>query len=228
MVPLTIHAHEEVDGGISVELAQRGDTWYLNADRVLVRSSDVTRIDEVAVVEACQPLAAKRQPRVLIEGLGLGAAARKALKVLPPRGRLVVAEAVPAIMAWNRQFLEPIPRPKFPEHFRVVPESLRACLEKHPAYFDAILLELDYALDPLLESGQRPSVYRAPIVQLKQALRPRGQLVIRSLDADPAMAKALRLEGFTVEGRAEAPHKRSRARRHYLTCAQLPAGSSSE
>lgn len=224
VIPLETHAKAKTPGGVSIELSQRGDEWFLTADRILVRATASTRIQEIAVIEVCQPLAAKRQPRVLIEGLGLGAAARKALQVLPPRGYVTVAEAAPAIIEWQRRFLRPLPVSN-PEHFRVLPKSLRLCLETHPNYFDAVVLELDYAVDPFLESASRPAQYRPAVELLKQALRPRGRLAIHGQEKDASLIKALENHGFIVDHRLEAPHKKSKARRHHLTFAQIPPDS---
>ncbi len=222
MIPLQTHATTETPEGRTVELAQRGEAWYLSVDRVLFRSTETARLHEIAAIEACEPLAAKRQPRVLVEGLGLGVAARKALQVLPPRGWVTVAEVLPAMIEWQRKFFEPLVAPQ-PDHFRIRRRSLRECLEEQPAHFDAILLELDYPLDPFLESGTRPGHYRAPLGLLKRALRPRGQLVIHSMTKDPVLLKALQTERFRVDHRFEAPHKRSKARKPSLTFARLPA-----
>ena len=225
MIPLQSLAKTTNPGGDPVELAQRGQDWFLSVNRVPIRTTEAARVEEIAVIEACEPLAGKRQPRVLIEGLGLGVAARKALQVLPPRGRVTVAEVLPAVVEWQRRFLEPIVAPQ-PDHFRIRSRSLLESLEEQPAHYDAVLLELDYALDPFLKSGTRPAHYRAPLGILKTALRPLGRLVIHSVTKDPALMKALQLERFHVDHRLEGPHKRSKGRKQSLTIATLPAEDS--
>ncbi len=226
MIPLQTLATEKLPGrGGSLELSRRGDSWFLSFDRVLFRSTETRRIEEVAVIGVCEPLAVKRQPRLLLEGLGLGQAARKALQVLPPRGHVTVAEPIGALADWQGKFLPPI-SPKKPDHFQIVPQSLQDCLEERPGSFDAVILEVDYLLEAFLESASRPKAYRASLQGLKRALRPRGRLAIHTPDRDGALMRALQGEGFLVEHRMESPHKRSKARRHHMLLATLPAGES--
>lgn len=222
VIPLKIHAQGKTPHGLSLELAQRGDAWYLSADRIPVRETGMARVEEVAVIAVCQPLAVKRQPRVLLEGFGLGTAARKAIQVLPPRGFVTVAEGCEDMVVWQRRHLPPVEAPK-PDHFRVLRQSLRECVRTNPASFDGIVLELDYVIDPFLETGSRPAHYVEGLQMLRGALRERGSLAIHSREKDIQLMKALEAEGFVVEHRLEAPHKRSKARRHHLVLASLPA-----
>ena len=208
-------------GGRCVDLSQRGELQFLNVDRFPIRSSDTARVQEITVVQICESLAVKRQPRILLEGIGLGTAMGKAVQMLEPRGRVVVAEAIPTIIEWQRTLMKPVPIPKEPEVLRILQQPLAQSLQESPETFDGIILELDYAIDPFLESSAKPSHYLMPLALLKQALRERGQLAIHSEAKDVSLIKALEHAGFVVEHRMEAPHKRSKARKHHITFARL-------
>ncbi|MFT4641893.1 MAG: spermidine synthase [Verrucomicrobiales bacterium] len=223
LIPLQSLAQAITTFGRCVELSQRGEIQYLNVDRYPVRSSETSRIQEIGVIQICEPLGMKRQPRLLLEGIGLGAATRMALQILLPRGRVMVAESVPEIIEWQRTYLEPLPKVNPPEHLRILPMSLSQCLQAHPESFDGIALELDYAIDPFLESSAKIADYFYPLTLLKQALREKGQVAIHSEAKDVPLIKALEEEGFVVEHRIEAPHKRSKSCRHHITFAQLSA-----
>ena len=220
MIPIKQLA-QAVHSGRSIELSQRGDSFYLVVDRFPVRSTEMARIEEVAVILTCEPLAVKRQPRLLLEGLGLGLALAKAEQVMAPRAKIVVAEAVSKIISWHGTFLPALPRSTQPDHFKVRQQSLSATLAANPETYDAIIVELDYAIDPFLTSSKRVDDYLPAVSQLQMGLRERGKVAIRSERKDPALIKALEMTNFEVEHRMEAPHKRSKAR-HHLTIASLP------
>lgn len=220
MIPLQRLAHV-LHSGKTVELWQRGDSLYLVVDRFPIRSTETARIEEVAVILTCEPLAVKRQPRLLLEGLGLGNSVAKAHQVMAPRAKITVAEPVADIVRWHETFLPALPKSAQPEHFKVCQQSLAATLEANPDTYDAIVVELDYAVDPFLVSSKRVDDYLPTVSQLQMSLRARGKVAIHSPRKDPALSKALEISGFDVEHRLEAPHKRSKAR-HHLTIGALP------
>lgn len=191
-------------------------------DRFPIRTTETQRIEEVAVIRVCEPLAVKRQPRLLLEGLGLGAAVSKAEQVLAPRAKITVSEPLTEAIAWHGKFLKPLPKSEQPDHFRVRNESLAITLAKNPANFDAIVIELDYAIDPFLTSAKRKEHYFPALSQAKEALRPLGKLAIHCENQAPILEKALEDSGFEVEHLLEAPHKRSKAK-HPIMIATLPA-----
>jgi hypothetical protein len=51
---------------------------------------------------ACERIKARSRPQILIGGLGMGFTLRAALAELGPKARIVVAELVPAVLAWAR------------------------------------------------------------------------------------------------------------------------------
>ena len=54
---------------------------------------------------AAEPLLAHAHPSVLIGGLGLGFTLKAVLEKLGPESTVHVAELMPAVVAWNREFL---------------------------------------------------------------------------------------------------------------------------
>ena len=215
---------QALHSGRCIELSQRGDSLYLIVDRFPIRSTETARIEEVAVILTCEPLAVKRQPRLLLEGLGLGSAVAKAEQVMAPRARITVAEPVAEIVSWHGTLLPPLPKSAQPEHFKVCQQSLAETLEANPDTYDSIVIELDYAIDPFLTSSKRVDDYLQGVSQLKTSLRARGKVAIHSERMDVHLSKALEISGFAVEHRLEAPHKRSKAR-HHLTIGSLPIPS---
>lgn len=54
---------------------------------------------------ACRKIAGRLRPRILIGGLGLGYTLAAALRHLGTDAEVVVAELIPAVVAWNRSVL---------------------------------------------------------------------------------------------------------------------------
>ncbi len=216
MVPIETRAQCLSPQGFSIELTRQGDIDRLMVDRLVVRCSTAARVLEAAAIQVTEPLVGKRQPRVLLEGLGLGYAVRKVLQVLPPRARVTVAEPVRELISWQSAYLDPLPEPAKPDHLCVRAQSFRDSLEAHPETFDSMILERDYPVDPFLVEASKPAAYRDAIALLKSALRPRGRLAIHLDGKDVALVKALTSAGFQVDHHTATPHKRSKTRQHFL------------
>ena len=102
---------------------------------------------------ACRRIASRAAPHVLIGGLGMGFTLRAALDVLPPAATVVVAELVPAVVAWNRGPLGPLAgHPLDDARVRVEETDVAVAVRSNPGRFDAVLLDVDNGSDALTTS----------------------------------------------------------------------------
>src|SRR4029079_6590969 len=98
---------------------------------------------------ALATLAAKKiekvaKPHLLIGGLGMGFTLRAALAVRGSKAQIVVADLVPAVVAWARGPMAEI----FGDSLNDPRVSIREIdvaqvIERHPLRFEAILLDVD-------------------------------------------------------------------------------------
>ncbi len=91
------------DGGGRLRLLRRGSEYVIRLDDgAELMSSRVGGSEEALARLGCAGLAASAGARVLIGGLGMGFTLRAALGLLGPDAAIVVAELVPAVVAWGR------------------------------------------------------------------------------------------------------------------------------
>lgn len=149
---------------------------------------------------ACAPLAAVAAPRVLVGGLGFGFTLRRALHLLPPEARVVVAEVVAEIIEWNRNpeyalagdaLADPRVEVRHADVLAVLRESANA--------FDAVMLDVDNGAEALTTDGNADLYRSAGIRRTVAALRPGGRIVYWSAGDDPSFEAALRGADLTVE-----------------------------
>lgn len=154
--------------------------------------------------EALATLAAKRiekvaKPVVLIGGLGMGFTLRAALATFGSKAQIVVAELVPAVVAWARGpmaeiFGDSLNDPRVAIREADVAEIIRA----HRMKFDAILLDVDNGPEGLTRKVNDALYSAAGLNAARTALRPAGVLAVWSSGPNPAFAKRLRGADFEV------------------------------
>jgi spermidine synthase len=180
------------DGGELV-LCRRGEHYEIRCNGWELMSSRAHRTEDALARLACADL--PPAPRVLIGGLGMGFTLRAALDALPATARVIVAELVAEIIAWNRGPLavlagRPLDDPRVTVYHADVAEVMSG------GRFDAILLDID--------NGPATPVYRdAPRLYGADGLRrafasltPGGTLAVWSADRSPTFEAALTESGF--------------------------------
>jgi spermidine synthase len=163
--------------------------------------------EDVLAELVCAPLSDREGARVLIGGLGLGFTLRAALRSLAADARVVVAEIVEEVIAWNRNpdyalAADALADPRVDLRHDDVANVLQAS----PGAFDAIMLDVDNGAAPMTTKGNA-GLYRAQgIRRAAAALRPGGRLAYWSATDDPAFEKALWGVGLKVEATRARAH----------------------
>ena len=83
-------------------LKRRGAEFSITLGNIELMNSRLSGSEEALATLSCERIQARPQPRVLIGGLGMGFTLRAALAVLGAKARIVVAELIPAVVAWAR------------------------------------------------------------------------------------------------------------------------------
>ena len=140
-------------------------------------------------------------PHVLIGGLGLGFSLRSVLAHTGANATVHVAELIPAVVEWNREFLTDV-NGKLVDDPRVTifPDDVWNVLSKTTrARYDALLLDIDNGPTAMV---QQPNarLYKPSGIQLMlAALKPGGRAAIWSAAPDHAFADRLTEAGFQVQ-----------------------------
>ena len=181
---LTLHRHD-VDFFIHLEGDELMSTRRYHSESVLAAAA----LEELGTIA---------RPRVLIGGLGLGYTLRAALDVFPKDGQIVVAELFPAVVDWNRKYIDPTAEALEDPRVEIVERDVRAVILDANRGFDAILLDVDNGPSAwCLKSNGR--LYGSEgIAAIRRALRPQGVLAVWSAFRDPAFVKLLEKGGFSA------------------------------
>jgi spermidine synthase len=224
--PWRIFDSIDTDEGL-LDLRQRGETDFLITikGRVLMNSS--ANMSEIALAElACESLKNKKNPRVLVGGLGMGFTLKAALDNLPADAEVVVAELNPIIVKWCRGPIAHFTGGAVDDlRVTVVIDDVAAviryaAMKGKENCFDAIILDL-YEGPNAAAPGRGESLYGDMALELsRSALKAGGVFAVWSEDPDKAFEKRLNAARFSVN--RQRPGRGGR--RHVVYIAQKPSG----
>jgi spermidine synthase len=181
--------------GDTLVLRQRGGIFEIRCNGWDLMSNRAHHSEETAAALACAPLTAPA-PRVLIGGLGMGYTLRAALDRLPATARVIVAELLPAVIAWNRGPLAPLAgHPLDDPRVAVMCGDVAVVLEQADR-FDAIVLDADNGPDAVMLAGNQRLYSCEGLRVARQRLCPGGTLAVWSADRSPGFERRLAATGF--------------------------------
>jgi spermidine synthase len=198
LIPWETLGRARAPDGVELVLQRRGEEHVIRAGGKDLMSSRMHGSEEKMAELACAGLAGAA--RVLIGGLGMGYTLRAALQVLPAEARVVVAELVEAVVAWNRGPLADLAgRPLDDVRASVEVADVGALLRRPGPRWDAILLDIDNGPAALTRPANQAIYGATGLETAKRALRRGGVLAVWSAAPDAAFASRLRRAGFEVE-----------------------------
>jgi spermidine synthase len=184
--PLTLHEH---DGALSIRVAG-----------VELMSTRQHHSEERLAELACTGLGDRPRAAVLIGGLGLGFTLRETLRHLAADATVVVAELVPAVIAWNRNpayglAADVIDDPRVEIIARDVADVLAASRGR----FDGIMLDVDNGARGLTAAANDGLYGMTGLGAARAALKQGGRLAVWSAGPDHRFVARLEEAGFAVE-----------------------------
>lgn len=205
-----------------LRLYRRGQEFSIRVNSRELMNSRLHGSEDALAELACAKLAGTPSPRLLIGGLGMGYTLAAALKQLPSKAQVVVAELVPAVVAWNRDLLGALAGHPLRDRRVVIRElDVAQLLQAGKQAYDAILLDVDNGPEAL---GLLDNDWLYTMVGLEAAfatLRPNGVLAIWSPAPNRLFTQRLRRVGFaTQEVPARARGPRSGGRMHTIWIAE--------
>ncbi|HEY5774636.1 MAG TPA: hypothetical protein VIS57_01000 [Xanthomonadales bacterium] len=202
MTPWTLLDSTQVPGnGGELCLYQRNNEFSIKiAGRGELMNSRVHDSENALAEHTCARLADCAQPRFLIGGLGMGFTLAAALRHLGEQAQLVVAELVPAVVAWNRGPLgECAGHPLRDPRVTVKETDVARLLVAGEQTYDAILLDVDNGPEGLTRKENDWLYSIDGLSEAYAALRPRGLLAVWSAGPDNSFLQRLRKTGFDVD-----------------------------
>src|SRR5882724_437348 len=184
---------------VQLRLMQRGAEFSMRLGQNELMSSRLSGSEEALATLTCRRIEAVRRPHLLIGGLGMGFTLRAALAVLGSEARIIVAELVPAVVAWARGpmaglFGESLADPRA----QILTADVVEVIGAHASAFDAILLDVDNGPEALIRKANDALYDLKGLNAIRAALRPGGVLAVWSSGPNAHFTKRLRGAGFDV------------------------------
>ena len=184
--PITLHEH---DGTLSIR-----------AGGVELMSTRQHHSEERLAEVACAGLSDRRRAAVLIGGLGLGFTLRETLRHVAGDAMVVVAELVPAVIAWNRNPAHGLAADVIDDpRVDIRPCDVADALRSGRGRFDCVMLDVDNGACGLTAAANDRLYAASGLGAARAALRPGGRLAVWSSGPDPRFVAAMEKAGFTVE-----------------------------
>jgi spermidine synthase len=202
--------------GDELRLMRRGTEFSIMTGGIELMNSRLSGSEEAMATLAFERIGQRPKARVLIGGLGMGFTLRAALAAFGNDAQIVVAELVPAVVAWARGPLgelhgASLDDPRVTLHEGDVGEAIRA----EEAAYDALLLDVDNGPGGLSRKENDGLYSPTGLAAAKRALRPGGVLEVWSSTRDNAFTMRLKRAGYAVEEIGVRAHK-DRGARHVI------------
>jgi spermidine synthase len=199
MIPWVHLDTATVPGGTgTLKLMQRGSEFSIMAGARTLMNSRASGSEEALATLVCARLGGPC--RLLIGGYGMGFTLRAALAGLSGDAHIVVAELVPAVMAWARGPMAALTAGCLDDPRVTVHEGdVGDVMASSPGRFDAIILDVDNGPGGFNRDTNDRLYNARGLAAARKALKPKGLLAVWSAAPDDAFAARLAGTGFAVE-----------------------------
>jgi len=184
--------------GSEVLLANRGEEWVVRVGGRVLMSSRLHGSEEALASLALKNLEAPRT--ILVGGLGLGFTLRAVLDRVPVDARVIVAELVPKLAAWNRGPVAHLAGgPLSDARVRLQIGDVAGRIAEATRAFDAILLDVDNGPSSLVHADNDRLYGQKGVRACLDALKHGGVLAVWSAGPDQRYIERLERAGFDTE-----------------------------
>jgi len=201
MIPWQLLDRAEVPQGQGeLTLHSRGAEFSIRIDGRELMNSRVYASEDALSELGCARVAARKKPRVLIGGLGMGYSLATALKSLGSDAQVVMAELVPGVVEWNRSRLGHLAgHPLQDRRVLLRNEDVGLVIREKSSAFDAILLDVDNGPEGMTRQSNDWLYGAAGLGAARAALRANGILGVWSARPDTAFVRRMRAARFDVD-----------------------------
>ncbi len=218
MKPFLTLAQSRTPEGADLTLHAHDKHFYLRVNRQPLMGTNSSESEKVLAQLACDRLRGKSAARILIGGLGFGFTLRRVLELMDGDARVQVAELLPEVVAWNREFLGAVNGLLLDDpRVEVLVEDVFQLIARAPgAHYDAILLDVDNGPVALVQNGNDRLYQSRGLAAIARALKPGGRVTFWSASQDQAFAQRLVKAGFAVEVVSAKAYEQAKRNRHTI------------
>jgi spermidine synthase len=224
MIPwVQIDAARVPGADVELRLMRRGTEFSMMLGPNELMNSRLSGSEQALATLACRRIAEVRRPELLIGGLGMGFTLRAALKALGTEARIMVAELLPAVIAWARGPMSGLFGDCLGDRRVVIRQAdVIDVVQSSSSAFDAVLLDVDNGPDGLTRKANDALYHLAGLKAIRRALRPHGVLAVWSSGPNASFSGRLRSAGFDVDEVGVRATTRRRGARHVIWFATRP------
>lgn len=217
MKPTIKLARSTTPDGQELVLSEHDGDYYISLFKYTLMTSREQESELELARLGCQTINGRRHPRVLIGGLGMGYTLRQTLNLLPEKAKITVAELIPEVVVWNRDFLGDLTDHPLRDRRVIVKNSdVRDVIHASKSRFDAILLDTDNG-PSAMTMAENAELYQPPGLQaIMRALKSDGCLAIWSANGDTQFEKTLKREKLSYRLARVPASKSAKSRSRYI------------
>jgi spermidine synthase len=201
VIPWSLIDTAQIPGGEGeLRLMRRGAEFSIMLGNNELMNSRLSGSEKALATLSWERIHSRPGPHILIGGLGMGFTLRAMLAVIDSKARVVVAELVPAVVAWARGPMAELHGASLTDPRVSIQEvDVGRLIRSARASYDAILLDVDNGPEGLTREANDGLYHKAGLKAAREALRPGGVIAVWSSGPDRSFAERLRRAGFSVE-----------------------------
>lgn len=219
MKPFRNLAQTLTPDGSRLSLHEHDGEYFMKLNSRQLMSSTSTTSEILLADKACLRLGDRRNPRVLIGGLGLGFSLKRVLELISQSGVVDVAELLPEVVRWNRELLDGLNgRLLDDKRVGVLTEDVFAVIRRATAKnpYDAILLDVDNGPTSFVQKKNSRLYGWRGLKLISSALKQGGRVAFWSAEAEPEFPGELERAGFITEEYPAKAHERAKRFAHMI------------
>ena len=206
-------------------LRRRGEEFSIRTGGTELMNSRMHGSEEALANLAFEHMGQGSGLRILVGGLGMGYTLARTLAMAPSDARILVAELIPEVIAWNRSVFGHLAgMPLNDPRVRVDASDVGAVIHRQTDAFDAILLDVDNGPTGLTQDANNRLYAENGLKAAFRALTPGGVLGIWSAGDDPVFTRRLANCGFKARAVSVSAVAPGRGGRHVVWIAVKPEG----
>jgi spermidine synthase len=225
MKPFLTLAQVRTPDGSPITLHEHDGEFFMKHNGRQLMSTTATSSELLLADLGCRTVGLSPVPRILIGGLGLGFTLKRVLELVGSKAAVHVAELLPEVVEWNRQFLRAV-NGKLLEDRRVtvlVEDVFTVIRRAASCRYDAILLDVDHTPASFVQSKNSRLYDRNGYGVLERALRDGGCAAFWSATEEPAFVSSISKAGFDVETFEAKAHEHAKRAAHRIYVARRAA-----
>ena len=223
MKPFRTLAQTRTPDGSQFTLHEHDGQYFLKLNGRQLMSTTSTTSELLLAQLPCEGLRGRADTCVLIGGLGLGFSLQRTLELVGRHARVQVAELLPDIVAWNRQFLRDVNGLLLNDkRVEVLTADVFNVIRRAgPAAYDAILLDVDNGPTSMVQPGNARLYKRRGLAAIALALKSNGKAAFWSAVPEPDFIHDLERAGFKAQAFPAKSHDRAKRAAHVIYLAEL-------